>query len=229
MAFSGTRANDIDALTEHIDGLLERYLGLLDEYAKLRLSLSDLQSRVYQNIARANFSAERGVRYGQDLYDQRMQSLRRLKITEGDNNALTCTVVPLTAKTEEETSAETKETGDKPSDGKAPQENQAGDEKEEKQTTKRTDPLKWFGILIPMALRQAQAQAIESVEHIIPRLVSVDSEMAEVEIQVRRARKKRAKAEVAAEKEKEAQRAEKAGAAEVSASLLSPPPSEAEA
>ncbi|KAL8408784.1 hypothetical protein RB594_007282 [Gaeumannomyces avenae] len=45
-----------------IDALLERYLGLLDEYAELRASLGAVQSGMYQNIARANFAAERGMR-----------------------------------------------------------------------------------------------------------------------------------------------------------------------
>ena len=48
----------------HIDTLLERYLGLIDEYSQLREDLSRLQRGMFQDIARANFSAERGVRYG---------------------------------------------------------------------------------------------------------------------------------------------------------------------
>ena len=63
---------------QHIDALLERYLGLLDEYTQLRKSLSQIQSNVYQNIARANFAGERGMRYGQDHYDERMQAIRLL-------------------------------------------------------------------------------------------------------------------------------------------------------
>lgn len=228
MTSSGTPVTDTGALTEHIDGLLERYLGLIDEYTKLRSSLSDLQSRVCQNIARANFSAERGVRYGQDLYDQRMQSLKRLVITEGDNSTPIYNIVSLTDDAQEETPVETKEAKDKPSDGKATGENEVDDKKAEKNQTKPRDPLKWFGILTPMALRQAQTQAMEAVEQVIPRLVSVDAEMADVEIQVRRARKKRAKAEAAAEKEQEVQRSEKAGTTEVAAALPSPPPSEVE-
>jgi hypothetical protein len=65
---------------------------------------------------------------------------------------------------------------------------------EEKHKGKR-DPLRMFGILTPQSLRTAQKEAVEMVEGIIPRLVSIDAEMKEVEIQVRRARKFRAKAE----------------------------------
>jgi coiled-coil domain-containing protein 115 len=46
-----------------------------------------------------------------------------------------------------------------------------------------------FGILTPPALRAAQWSAIFMVEGIIPRLMSLDAEMREVEISVRRARK----------------------------------------
>lgn len=37
--------------------------------------------QVYQQIARANFSADRGIRYGEDLYDARMQASRLCRIT----------------------------------------------------------------------------------------------------------------------------------------------------
>jgi hypothetical protein len=65
----------------------------------------------------------------------------------------------------------------------------------------KRDPIRMFGILTPQSLRTAQKEAIEMVEGIIPRLVSIDAEMKEVEIQVRRARKFRAKAEAVELKE----------------------------
>ena len=57
------------------------------------------------------------------------------------------------------------------------------------------DPIRWFGILTPLPLRQAQAHAIQAVEKLIPKLASVSAEMATVELAVRRLRKKRTKAE----------------------------------
>jgi len=60
---------------------------------------------------------------------------------------------------------------------------------------KSNDPIRWFGILTPLPLRQAQAHAIQAVEELIPKLASVSAEMAAVELAVRRARKKRTKAE----------------------------------
>lgn len=55
------------------------------------------------------------------------------------------------------------------------------------------DPLRWFGILTPPALRASQQSFKVAVSESIPRLASVMAEMKEVEIEVRRARKKLSK------------------------------------
>jgi coiled-coil domain-containing protein 115 len=78
--------------------------------------------------------------------------------------------------------------------GDVAEENGGGGKGKGKGKGKR-DPLRMFGILTPQSLRMAQKEAIEMVEGIIPKLVSIDAEMKEVEIQVRRARKFRGKAE----------------------------------
>ncbi|KAK4106846.1 hypothetical protein N658DRAFT_491470 [Parathielavia hyrcaniae] len=67
---------------------------------------------------------------------------------------------------------------------------------------KAADPLRWFGILTPLPLRQAQGHAIQAVEDVIPRLATLSVEMGLVELEVRRARKRRAKAEKAEERKK---------------------------
>lgn len=163
--------------TDNIDTLLQRYLVLLDEYSTLRAELSHLQKLVFQDLARANFSAERGLRYGQDQYDERMQATRRVAISGEKTPSFQIS----TYEEPEESVADEVET-------------EEGAEK--KKPTKRSrDPLRWFGVLTPQALRNAQASSVKAVQDIIPRLVSVNSEMVEVEIEVRRARKKRAKAE----------------------------------
>ncbi|WYZ40490.1 hypothetical protein EsH8_IV_000831 [Colletotrichum jinshuiense] len=201
--------------TDHIDSLLERYLVLLDEYTVLRERLSKTQAGMYQNIARANFSAERGVRYGPDYYDERMQASRILSVSADDRgvphfelvkhaNAVT----ELEAESVEapknegapndidEAPGAAADTATSAADGKA--------EEKKKEKKKSNDPLRWFGILAPPPLRQAQTLSVQAVQDIIPRLVSVDAEMMDVEIEVRRARKKRAKAE-AAQKKNEAE------------------------
>lgn len=204
----------------HIDSLLERYLALLDEYTRLREQLSRLQSGVYQGIARANFSAERGLRYGRDQYDDRMQASRRVEIgrEEADEaeGSASFAVVDMNAV---DAAAEAKETEGKTEAGTQPKDDEADtteedqidgkkqgdsdkpDETEKNETEqkptppKHANPLRWFGILAPMPLRNAQSLSVEAVENVIPRLVTVNAAMIDVEIQVRRARKKRAKAD----------------------------------
>ena len=52
------------------------------------------------------------------------------------------------------------------------------------------DPIKWFGILVPPALRSSQAYFRGAVGDNLPSLVNVDNEMKEVEIEIRRTRKR---------------------------------------
>lgn len=218
-----------------IDHLLEQYLLLLHEYTSLRAELNKLQAGLYQNLARANFAAERGMRYGQDQYDDRMQASRRvvarpssssvcstfviIKVEDDEDNeaaagttttektAAAASVSKSKAVSREE-AAEGKEGGGEGMKGEETAEPIASSAKEAspkesgpRATKKKSkDPLRWFGLITPMPLRQAQAQSVQAVEDIVPRLVSINAEMVQMEIEVRRARKKRAKAEAAAKK-----------------------------
>lgn len=208
-----------------IDALLERYLALLDEYTTLRARLSQLQTGMFQHLARANFSAERGMRYGPDFYDERMQALRQVSIsTEGGLPIFTVShssraggvvndddsrqnpppdstpPVEEEEKEEEAAAAEGAPPGEPApaTDDKA--ESEAGPKKQNAR-----DPLRWFGVLTPLSLRQTQACAAETVDEVVPRLASLSAEMQDLEIQVRRARKKRAKERAAAARQQHEQ------------------------
>ena len=172
-----------------IDVLLERYLGLLDEYTKLRAELSALQAAMYQNIARANFTADRGMRYGPDYYDERMQALRVVTITSDDEKAPSFEVIK---------APEPAVVQNDPADGRE-QELEAPAETKEVRKQSR-DPLRWYGLLAPMPLRQAQTQAVQIIEACIARLVTVNADMMHVEVEIRRQRKKRTRAEISPEK-----------------------------
>lgn len=232
---------------QKIDILLERYLNLLDEYTTLRFNLSRLQTQTFQHLARANFSAERGVRYGADYYDERMQASRRVVVssspvvaaaaaTEAATDAnMSAPVFHIVGKEEDVVVGSSDDPGrgaDKESANafNPTNKNQNEEEEEEKEEehhhapdtssppptadsndkaeqvknetiltrrNNKNDPLRWFGVLTPMALRQTQACTVQTVEDIIPRLVSVDAAMRQVEIEVRRAKKRRAKADKA--------------------------------
>ncbi|EOD44666.1 hypothetical protein UCRNP2_8619 [Neofusicoccum parvum UCRNP2] len=51
------------------------------------------------------------------------------------------------------------------------------------------DPIRWFGILVPPALRCAQSSFVRAVEGPVPRIVGLAAELRELEIEVGRARK----------------------------------------
>ncbi|KAI0011758.1 hypothetical protein F4779DRAFT_571171 [Xylariaceae sp. FL0662B] len=219
----GEAAAAAAAAADQIDRLLERYLHLLHEYTSLREQLSSLQTGMYQNIARANFAAERGMRFGRDHYDERMQASRRVAISTNDRDTPRFAIAPdeeedlLVLLPPSPSSNSPTQQASAPDMGseKAPvgsdldvgrekrEEKEEGEGKMNSAQKKRKDPLKWFGLLTPTALRHAQAQSIEAVEQVVPRLVSVNAEMAHVEIEVRRARKKRAKAEAAVMKKEQ--------------------------
>ncbi|RDW65302.1 hypothetical protein BP5796_09994 [Coleophoma crateriformis] len=189
------------SLADEIDGLLARYLHLLDVYTQLKQDLSTLQAsvgrsqrrrciatsrtnlvvQVHQHLARANFSAERGIRYGQDLYDERMQASRLCSITPTASAVDFAVCQPPRGPQTEANPADI--------DGDAPLPN------------RKKDPIRMFGILTPQSLRVAQSDAIKAVEDIIPKLLSTDAEMKEVEIKIRRGRKRKAKAEAAEAKQ----------------------------
>lgn len=196
--------------SESIDVLLARYLGLLHEYTELRSQLASHQARMFGNLARANFAAERGFRYGPDHFDGRMQALARLTVSSDNSGSEPAASFSVTRpKKEVKAEAVEDDKENKEGDEKKQQEEDAdsGAKPKSKKNNKKKesagprDPLQWFGVLTPMALRQAQHEAIEVIDTIVPRLATISAEMAAVEIEVRRARKKRARAAATQEKE----------------------------
>lgn len=172
--------------TDEIDTLLEHYLHLLDQYTALRAELSSLQSsvipesfdsclsspnrcakQIHHDIARANFSSDRGIRYGQDYYDERMRASRLIQLTPSEKEP---SIPIFTIKTAAIAPGEAEEI----QDAREPS---------------SKNPLNMFGILVPPFLRSAQASAVTMVSSVIPQLASIDAEMREVEIRIRRARK----------------------------------------
>ena len=64
-----------------------------------------------------------------------------------------------------------------------------GTKEKTKATEKRTNPLKWFGILVPPALRTAQSTFVGTVEGPIPQLAAIARDMRAQEIEIGRVRK----------------------------------------
>ena len=57
-------------------------------------------------------------------------------------------------------------------------------------TGRSNDPIRWFGILVPTALRSSQAAFKSVVLDCVTQIVRVDQDMKALEIEIRRTRKK---------------------------------------
>lgn len=53
-----------------------------------------------------------------------------------------------------------------------------------------SDPLKWFGVLVPPALRVSQNSFRNAVTETVPSLANISNEMRALEVDIRRVRKK---------------------------------------
>jgi hypothetical protein len=153
---------------DKLDDLLEKYLTLLDQYQTARQELSEYLSSGFLHLAQSNRSANAGRRFGQDYYDERMQASRRISIEAMDSGSLRIGVA---------VSAIPEPT---------PEEN---DEKGEQREQKAVDPLHWFGILVPTALRSAQANFISAVEGPIPHVINLTKELHGLEHEMSRLKK----------------------------------------
>ncbi|KAJ4357371.1 uncharacterized protein N0V89_001946 [Didymosphaeria variabile] len=203
-----TSSSNKDELVSRLDDLLERYLLTLDAYQKAQQQLTRHLSSGYLDLARANFTNNARARYGQDYYDERMQASRKIAVTEEEGNAIfsiECSVKESKAKTEESSSpdadsAATKETGpsaeadtdgEKDSTTSDKPASKADDptEKDEEKKSPSNDPIRWFGVLVPPALRSAQASFVSAVEGPVVEISNLVKELRQQEIEIGRVRK----------------------------------------
>ncbi|KAI8937612.1 hypothetical protein NX059_005322 [Plenodomus lindquistii] len=208
-----TRAQDTsrkDDLIEELDVLLERYLYTLDEYQKIRNELSKQLSSGYMFLAQANFhNSSSAIRYGKDCYDDRMQAIRTAHMSEVLDDTSRSGRSQFTVKNQyaekptdlfkdeslkEEQVPEKQTSQESPDTPEAKEESTTSDAEEEKGkagngAVKPPDPLRWFGILVPPALRNAQSTFIAAVEGAIPRLATVAMDLRSQEIEIGRMRK----------------------------------------
>jgi hypothetical protein len=170
----------------------------------------------FLSLARANFNARNGVRrYGQDYYHERAVATRRVTIAaeEGESKP-TVEIVkwsPSTTESEEDSEAavEVEKTGEKgedvrqlPSPPGTPEpepqlkqkQSDSNNEAVSLDTALRkisleTDPLKWFGILIPQALRSSQASFDAAIHEAVADAVNSAKGMRSTEAEIRKLRK----------------------------------------
>ncbi|CAL8576167.1 hypothetical protein XPA_002059 [Xanthoria parietina] len=173
-----------------LDDLLERYLDLVHRYTSLHQTMAKGFASGFLSLAQANFSNPNRLRYGQDFYDDRMQALTRFCInpsTEESSNdrdveQLLQDTISVTTFQPVSKDRETK--------------NAMVDEDSTKTPTDKdskpriSDPLNWFGILVPPALRVSQTSFKIAATETIPLLANLSNEMKSMEIEIRRMRKK---------------------------------------
>lgn len=204
-----------DDLNDTLDHLWAQYLSLLDQYQNLRQLLAHDLSNVsppfqksfhlkvplaellatcqgHLDLAKANFSNANRVRYGSDLYDGRMQASTRIVCT--DEQFFQVSRVPTT---EPSSSPDTADDGHRSEVGRESSSQQrisANSSETEGPVNRPNDPLIWFGILRPPALKASQVAFQDAISK-IPRLAALDLEMRGLEIEIRRTRKKLTKLE----------------------------------
>ncbi|KAI4264441.1 MAG: hypothetical protein L6R42_000433 [Xanthoria sp. 1 TBL-2021] len=183
-----------ERLMGDLDELLERYLNLVHRYTSLHQSMAKELASGYFSLAQANFSNHNKVRYGQDFYDDRMQALTTFYINpstddpsnDGDverllKDTISVTMIQPVSKNLETKKSKVDEDSTKPPISK--------DSK-----PSMSDPLNWFGILVPSTLRASQTSFKNAATEIIPLLANLSNEMKSMEIEIRRTRKKIRKA-----------------------------------
>ncbi|KAK3049006.1 hypothetical protein LTR09_009660 [Extremus antarcticus] len=220
-------------LNDRLDSLWTSYLQYLDAYTTAQTLLQKHMSGGFLSLARANFNARDGVtRYGKDFYHDRAVPSRRAVISattdqgretmkaemvsweaepedvptegvDGDAGAEEAKQQPSPPATPEPESKES--SGPKSSNGRTT-EDTAPSEKPSTPKAKvplASDPLRWFGILIPQQLRSAQASFRTATDEAVIDAVNASRSMRECEVDIRKLRKeiKRAEKAVAVAKE----------------------------
>ncbi|KAL8853445.1 MAG: hypothetical protein Q9221_001762 [Calogaya cf. arnoldii] len=179
-----------EQLMDELDDLLGRYLGLVHRYTFLHQSMAKELASGFFSLARANFSNHNRVRYGQDLYDDRMQALTMFDINpstdESSNSAdierLLQGTISVTTTQQVNRDLESKRSVVDEDATEAPAD---PDPK-----LSISDPLNWFGILVPPALRASQRSFRNATTETIPLLANLSNEMKSIEIEIRRTRKR---------------------------------------
>ncbi|MCJ1400096.1 hypothetical protein MMC11_003299 [Xylographa trunciseda] len=168
-----------ETLLHSLDVLLERYLHLLDSYQKSRLKLTEQLSAGYFSLAQANFKSPNRVSYGQDFYDQRMQASTKIDIRKGQT-----ATAPRVALIAACAPSATKSPGSQPLTKSLDivDEFEKGPSVQKEVAEKPSrNPLSWFGILIPLALRTAQASFKSALNEAVPDLINISAEMRDLE------------------------------------------------
>ncbi|KAL9120649.1 MAG: hypothetical protein Q9187_002799 [Circinaria calcarea] len=174
-----------ETLVRSLDDILGHYLSLLDQYQRLQQKLTRHLSEGFFSLAQANFTSPNRIHYGQDFYDDRMQASVPISCnTSKPYFAVAEKTSPSSGKPSD-TQPQSNLEVTIPTDDSTVQEKSSMNPEVSKTPS---DPLNWFGILVPQALRTAQSHFSAAVMDEVAQLVNIRQEMVEVEAEVRRLR-----------------------------------------
>ena len=207
----------LEELHDHLDSLWTAYLTYLDAYTSAQKLLQKHMSAGFLSLARANFNSRVCVRrYGRDYYHERAIATRRVTISvEDEASNPTLEIIQWSPPTTEsdidsEAPVEVEKTGDNEEDVKQlpsppgtpePEPHQSESDQDTTPSDKETrvplpsDPLKWFGILVPQALRSSQASFCAAVDEAVAHAANAAKNMRSTEAEIRKLRKEMRKAE----------------------------------
>jgi hypothetical protein len=174
-------------------------------------------SSAFFDLAQANFKSTNRLRYGQDSYDERMQATRRLLISLDDQHLPVLTTssplppsISTKANPQQPTPPSTppidtdNQTPPIDTANQTPPINTANQTREEKDqelndtpesenkessSKKLGDPLHWFGILVPPALRSSQKSFISAFDGPIIDATNSAQALRHVTLEIRKLRK----------------------------------------
>ena len=211
------------SLEDKLDTLWTTYLNNLDAYTQSQKLIQKHMSAGFLSLARANFNARQGVRrYGKDFYHDRVVATRCVEVSTFKDGKASVQVVTRHVEVEgeesddpvkvEKTGERDEEVKQQPSPPATPEHDVSSDarqsddeQKNEKPSAAHkspleSDPLRWFGIFIPSALRSAQASFSSAVGDAVADAVNSAKGMRECEVEIRKSRKEIRRVEREAEK-----------------------------
>ncbi|CAN9182616.1 unnamed protein product [Alternaria alternata] len=175
---------DKDGLLDLLDAKLEHYLHTLHEYQEAMQQLSKELSSALRKV----HIAEHGSAKSDQPYFSVYSPFTNTQHSDPDN-----TPNSTEQANEAQGSDLPKPKGDDPKSTPDPNSQSSQDSEKAKgetnSTEKPTDPLRWFGILVPPALRTAQSTFVGAVEGPIPQLVTILRDLRTQEIEIGRIRK----------------------------------------
>lgn len=215
----------VDELRDQLDALWEKHLNLLDSYHQAQQDIARHFSSGFFNLAQATFKSTSRVRYGQESYDDRMQAITRFdtSVDGQDVPCLALKLQDITSlptqdsnrdstnklSNQKDEDKEEDSPGQQPTPPTTPprksEEEPPGEQSQETNSEtagdkeaiqkKVRDPIHWYGILVPPALRSSQGSFKSAIQDPVIKAANSAQALRHVNMEIRKMRKDIKKAE----------------------------------